>query len=89
MNPPTDQQQEQPPSSSTSPFESLSSYPFTSDPEFAKGLSIILGHPNTPASVDEINSDNDLVLQAKCFYFSKFVPLLRWVGLGFLSGVEC
>ncbi|CAK40475.1 hypothetical protein CBS63078_10980 [Aspergillus niger] len=52
-------------------FERLSSYPFGSDREFAVGLSIILGHPESPASEEEINRSDDLTLQAKCFYFSR------------------
>ncbi|PYH98350.1 hypothetical protein BO71DRAFT_371273 [Aspergillus ellipticus CBS 707.79] len=52
-------------------FERLSSYPFSSDPEFAAGLSIILGHPGILASEAEISRNDDLVLQAKCFYFSR------------------
>lgn len=53
-------------------FERLLSYPFDTDPEFANGLSIILGHPETPASVAEMNKDDDLVWQAKCFFFSRY-----------------
>ena len=53
-------------------FERLQSYPFSSDPEFANGLSIILGHPETPATEVEMNRDDDLVLQAKCFFFSRY-----------------
>ncbi|OJJ69280.1 hypothetical protein ASPBRDRAFT_131225 [Aspergillus brasiliensis CBS 101740] len=52
-------------------LERLSSYPFSTDREFAVGLSIILGHPETPASEEEINRNDDLTLQAKCFYFSR------------------
>ncbi|KAJ5796668.1 uncharacterized protein N7518_005208 [Penicillium psychrosexuale] len=52
-------------------FERLHSYPFISDPEFANGLSIILGHPDTPATEVEMNRDDDLVLKAKCFFFSR------------------
>ncbi|KAJ5775973.1 uncharacterized protein N7511_000984 [Penicillium nucicola] len=52
-------------------FERLRSYSFHTDPEFANGLSIILGHPNTPATEAEMNQDDDLVLQAKCFFFSR------------------
>lgn len=58
--------------SDTSIFKRLQSYSFESDPEFANGLSIILGHPETPASEAEINRDDDLVLQAKCFFFSRY-----------------
>ncbi|KAJ5383331.1 hypothetical protein N7517_001242 [Penicillium concentricum] len=57
--------------SETRVFERLQSYSFTSDPEFANGLSIILGHPDTPATEVEMNRDDDLVLQAKCFFFSR------------------
>ncbi|KAL4992508.1 hypothetical protein BDW68DRAFT_149903 [Aspergillus falconensis] len=50
-------------------FEQLSTYPFSEDREFAGGLAIILGHPGTPASAEEIARDDDLVVQAKCYYF--------------------
>ncbi|KAL4949937.1 hypothetical protein BDW69DRAFT_66065 [Aspergillus filifer] len=52
-------------------FERLATYPFTSDPEFSAGLATILGHPATPASEEEIKRNDDLVLQAKCYYFSR------------------
>ena len=58
--------------SQASLFERLKSYPFNTDPEFANGLSIILGHPDAPASETEVNRDDDLILQAKCFYFSRY-----------------
>lgn len=58
--------------SDTQPFERLQSYPFSADPEFANGLAIILGHPETPASEAEMTRDDDLVLQAKCFFFSRY-----------------
>lgn len=58
--------------SQASLFERLKSYPFNTDSEFANGLSIILGHPDVPASETEINRNDDLVLQAKCFYFSRY-----------------
>ncbi|PWY74636.1 hypothetical protein BO83DRAFT_336132 [Aspergillus eucalypticola CBS 122712] len=57
-------------------FERLSSYPFSTDREFAVGLSIILGHPESPASEEEINRNDDLTLQAKCFYFSRKEKLM-------------
>ncbi|CAI7640094.1 unnamed protein product [Penicillium bialowiezense] len=57
--------------SDTQLFERLQSYPFSADPEFANGLAIILGHPETPASEAEMTRDDDLVLQAKCFFFSR------------------
>jgi hypothetical protein len=58
--------------SNTQVFERLQAYPFISDTEFANGLSIILGHPETPATQAEMNRDDDLVLQAKCFFFSRY-----------------
>lgn len=58
--------------SQTTLFERLRSYPFSTDSEFANGLSIILGHPGSPANETEINREDDLVLQAKCFYFSRY-----------------
>ncbi|KAL3483737.1 hypothetical protein BJX62DRAFT_70418 [Aspergillus germanicus] len=55
-------------------YERLRTYPFVTDREFATGLAIILGHPETPASEEEISHDDDLVLQAKCYYFTRYVP---------------
>ncbi|KAL4903541.1 hypothetical protein BDW74DRAFT_41414 [Aspergillus multicolor] len=52
-------------------FEKLRTYPFAADPEFASGLAMILGHPETPASEEEISCNDDLVLQAKCYYFTR------------------
>ncbi|KAL2794189.1 hypothetical protein BJX66DRAFT_206803 [Aspergillus keveii] len=52
-------------------YERLRTYPFMTDREFATGLAIILGHPETPASEEEISHDDDLVLQAKCYYFTR------------------
>ena len=58
--------------SQTTLFEKLRSYPFSTDSEFSNGLSIILGHPGSPANEAEVNREDDLVLQAKCFYFSRY-----------------
>ncbi|KAL4886370.1 hypothetical protein BJY04DRAFT_101819 [Aspergillus karnatakaensis] len=52
-------------------YHQLSVYPFETDPEFAAGLAIILGHPETPALKEELVRDDDLVLQAKCYYFAR------------------
>lgn len=52
-------------------FEKLRDYPFQNDLEFANGLAMILGHPNMPATEAEMNREDDLVLQAKCFFFSR------------------
>jgi hypothetical protein len=52
-------------------FDQLNAYPFSADLEFRKGLAVILGHPGVPATDEEISREDDLVLQAKCFYFSR------------------
>ncbi|PYH40630.1 DUF5572 domain-containing protein [Aspergillus saccharolyticus JOP 1030-1] len=52
-------------------FKRIKSFPFEEDDEFAHGLSIILGHPDILASKAEIERDDDITLQAKCFYFSR------------------
>lgn len=49
----------------------LSSYPFAQDPEYQAGLATILGHPETPATPEEIEREVDLVLQAQCFYVAR------------------
>lgn len=54
-------------------FKRLQSYSFDADPEFANGLAIILGHPATPATEAEMKREDDLVLQAKCFFFSRYL----------------
>ncbi|KAF9883031.1 hypothetical protein FE257_004314 [Aspergillus nanangensis] len=64
-------QQEGNPPSQIELFERLRAYPFVQDSEFAKGLAIILSHPDHPASEAEINRTDDLVLKAKCFYFTR------------------
>ncbi|KAJ5929399.1 hypothetical protein N7454_007247 [Penicillium verhagenii] len=58
-------------------FEKLRTYSFHSDPEFANGLAIILGHPDTPATEKEISREDDLVLQAKCFFFSRYLIVVN------------
>src|SRR6202161_4178876 len=60
-------------STQTSLFESLNAYPFASDSEFRNGLAVILGRPGTSATDEEVAYEDDLVLQAKCFYFSRLV----------------
>lgn len=54
-------------------FANLQAYPFHTDLEFRSGLSIILGHPEKPATDAEVDAESDLVLQAKCFFFSRYV----------------
>lgn len=59
-------------------FEKLYAYSFHTDSEFANGLAIILGHPGTPATQEEMNREDDLVIQAKCFFFSRYYALLSF-----------
>ncbi|EEP79228.1 predicted protein [Uncinocarpus reesii 1704] len=56
---------------SIDPYQQLHSYPFTTDPEFKLGLAVILRQPGTPATDEQVNRADDLVLRAKCFYFSR------------------
>ncbi|GBF60841.1 hypothetical protein TMEN_3297 [Trichophyton mentagrophytes] len=58
-------------SDSTDIYQRLSSYSFTEDPEFKLGLAVILGQPGTPATDEQVNRTDELVMKAKCFYFSK------------------
>lgn len=60
-------------SQSQESFKRLQSYSFEADSEFANGLAIILGHPGTPATEAEMKREDDLVLQAKCFFFSRYL----------------
>ena len=55
-------------------------YDFSSDPEFRKGLGTILGRTE-PASDAEVASGDDVVLQAKCFYISRFVFSISSIAL--------
>ena len=52
-------------------FEHISSYSFHTDSDYQSGLSAILGHPETPATEAEILQNQDLVLQAQCFYLAR------------------
>uniref|UniRef100_A0A093UQK0 Uncharacterized protein n=1 Tax=Talaromyces marneffei PM1 TaxID=1077442 RepID=A0A093UQK0_TALMA len=52
-------------------YKFISTYDFSSDLEFRKGLGTILGHPEQPASDAEVAGADDVVFQAKCFYISR------------------
>lgn len=52
-------------------YRELSTYPFDQDPEYLAGLSSILGHPDTAPTHDELTSNPELILQARCFYFAR------------------
>lgn len=58
------------PSPSTT-YRGLYTYPFDQDPEYLSGLSAILGHPDTPPTQEELTSNPELILQARCFYFAR------------------
>jgi len=52
-------------------YHRISSYPFHSDQDYQLGLAAILGHPETLSTPTEIASNQDLVLQAQCFYLAR------------------
>lgn len=52
-------------------YEQLTRYPFESDHEYQVGLAAILGHPDTLATREEIEINEELVLQAQCFYYAR------------------
>ncbi|KAL2413191.1 hypothetical protein ABEF95_004313 [Exophiala dermatitidis] len=62
---------EMPPSTSDAIYRHLRSYPFDTDEEYQAGLSAILGHPETPATPEELEEKAELVLQTRCFYFAR------------------
>ncbi|OCT45648.1 hypothetical protein CLCR_01652 [Cladophialophora carrionii] len=70
-------------------YNQVNSYPFHADREFLSGLAAILGHPDTPATPEELREKSDLVLQARCFYLSRKLNIdppidpakyLEWAG---------
>ena len=64
------------PPSSEDIYRRIQSYPFHSDQDYQLGLAAILGHPDTAPEPSELLLNQDLVLQAQCFY------LARKYGLG-------
>lgn len=60
----TETDRESSPTSPSSTYRQLESYPFATDPEFQSGLSTIIS--STPAQDPEL-----LSLRARCFYFSR------------------
>ena len=63
------------PPSPESIYLQLSTYPFDTDPEFLSGLAAILGHTETTATPEELTANEDLVLQARCFYLTRKLGL--------------
>ncbi len=57
-------------------YARLASYPFDDDREFQAGLAAILGGAGTPtpaAAGAGVPQRSDLVVQAQCFYFARYV----------------
>jgi hypothetical protein len=61
--------------SSGAVYAQLQKYEFLSDQEFLQGLAQILGHPDVSPTEDELSQNDDLVLQAKCFYLTRKLNL--------------
>lgn len=59
------------PSDNHDVYHLISSYPFHTDNDYLLGLAAILGHPETPPTEAELHDNEDLVLQAQCFYFTR------------------
>ncbi|KMU73967.1 hypothetical protein CISG_03945 [Coccidioides immitis RMSCC 3703] len=53
--------------SSIDPYQQLHSYSFTEDPEFKLGLAVILRQPGTPATDEQVNRTDDLVMKSQMF----------------------
>lgn len=51
-------------------YTQIATYPFHADKEFLAGLVSILGHPDQPATPEELHENSALVLQTRCFYLS-------------------
>lgn len=52
-------------------FQALYTYDFATDKEFQAGLDSILGHPDVALSNEEKLQQQDLILQAQCFYYAR------------------
>lgn len=59
------------PSQKNSMFEAVRAYDFSNDSEFKAGLASILGHSTEGPSTEELSQQQDLTLQAQCFYYSR------------------
>ena len=60
-------------------FTRLENYPWSADYEFQAGLAAILGQPSivaspTPVRIPADDSNRDLHLRARCFYFARKFP---------------
>ncbi|EXJ92266.1 hypothetical protein A1O3_00816 [Capronia epimyces CBS 606.96] len=60
-----------PPHTDEAVYRHLHSYAFDADQEYQAGLATILGHPETPATREELEEKAELVLQTQCFYFAR------------------
>jgi hypothetical protein len=52
-------------------FQHLEAYPWSTDAEFQSGLRAILGS-TPPREAQEGSQQDELILQAKCFYYSRY-----------------
>ena len=52
-------------------YRDLITYPFFRNTEFVSGLAAIFGHPETPCSPEEIQQNDDMVQEAKLFYYAQ------------------
>jgi hypothetical protein len=52
-------------------FQHLEAYPWNTDEEFQSGLRSILGS-TPPAEAQKGPQQDELILQAKCFYYSRY-----------------
>lgn len=52
-------------------YDQILTYPFYSDNDYILGLAAIFGHPDLIPTEAELRDNEDLVLQAQCFYFAR------------------
>src|SRR2546422_1038047 len=57
-------------------WEAFERYPYLTDHVFRNGLACILGQAGTRLTDEQVNSMDDTVIAAKCFYYSQYVGLL-------------
>ena len=59
------------PTPETAVFEYINRYPFDEDTVFKEGLAQILQRPEATTIEKELDREDDIILQAKCFYIAK------------------
>lgn len=63
-------------------YNQISVYPFHSDNDYLLGLAAIFGHPEQLPTEAELRENEDLVLQAQCFYFARKQGLTEGIDPG-------